>query len=385
MSSEIYAPGLEGIIAGETAISTVEGGLRYRGYAIGELAEKTCYEEVAYLLLYGELPRSAELAAFRQRLEEARQLPAALVTLLRQLPPNTPSMDVVRTAVSVLAHFDPDYRTWPKELASPAATERCIQLGRRIAERLLAQLATTVPAYHRLCRGLEPLPPRPGLSHAAQFLYQLTGEVPDELSQRAFDVSLILYAEHEFNASTFTARVITSTLSDMYSAVVGAIGALKGPLHGGANEYVMPLLRAIGSPDKVETHLQQMLARKERVMGFGHRVYKTGDLRAVILASWARRLAEARGATVWEQIAERVEQFLAQSKNLHPNLDWPAGRLYFYLGLPVELYTPIFAMARVAGWCAHILEQWQANRLIRPRARYIGPAPRPVLPLSERG
>lgn len=385
MSSAIYAPGLEGVIAGETAISTVEDGLGYRGYAIGELAEKTCYEEVAYLLLYGELPRSAELAEFRQRLEEARQFPSALLNLLRQLPPNTPYMDVLRTAVSALAHFDPDYRTWPKELASPAATERCVQLGCRIAERLLAQLATTVAAYHRLCRGLEPLPPRPGLSHAAQFLYQLSGELPDELSQRAFDVSLILYAEHECNASTFTARVITSTLSDLYSAVVGAIGALKGPLHGGANEYVLPLLQAIGQPENAERYLQGMLARKERVMGFGHRVYKTGDLRAGILSTWVRRLAEARGQLLWEQIADRVEQYLAQTKNLHPNLDWSAGRLYYYLGLDVPLYTPIFAMARVAGWCAHIFEQWQANRLIRPRARYIGPGPRPVPALSERG
>lgn len=384
MSSEIYAPGLEGILAGETAISTVEGGLRYRGYPIAELAEKVQFEEVAYLLLHGELPNAADLAKFRQRLDEYRQLPEALVGLLRRLPPATPYMDVLRTAVSVLAHFDLDCRSWPSGPGTAAAIQRGVELGRKMGERLLAQMATCVAAYHRLCRGLEPLPPRPGMSHAALFLYQLTGEMPDELAVRAFDVSLILYAEHEFNASTFSARVITSTLSDPYSAVVGAIGALKGSLHGGANEHIMPLLWRIGSLERVEEYLQAMLARKERVMGFGHRVYKTGDLRAGILTRWAQRLAEARGATHWEAIAQRVEDYLRQAKNLHPNLDWPAGRLYHYLGLPTELYTPIFAMSRVAGWIAHVLEQWQANRLIRPRARYVGPALRNVVAITDR-
>lgn len=384
MTTEIYAPGLEGIIAGETAISTVEGGLRYRGYPITELAEKVQFEEVAYLLLYGELPRQSELASFRQRVDEHRQLPNEVLQFLRRLPPAIPYMDVLRTLVSVLAHFDPDYRSWPSEPTTPEAIQRCVQIGRRIAERLLAQMATGMAAYHRLCRGMEPLPPQSGLSHAAQFLYQVSGEVPDALAERAFEVSLILYAEHEFNASTFTARVITSTLSDPYSAVVGAIGALKGPLHGGANEHVMPLLRRLASPERVDTVLGEMLTRKERIMGFGHRVYKTGDLRATILTQWAKRLAEARGETHWEEIAQRVEDYLQQHKHLHPNLDWPAGRLYYYLGLPVELYTPIFAISRVTGWCAHILEQWQANRLIRPRARYIGPGTRTVLPIQER-
>ncbi|MCS7014903.1 MAG: citrate/2-methylcitrate synthase [Gemmatales bacterium] len=384
MSNEIYAPGLEGVIAGETAISTVEGGLRYRGYAITDLAEKTRYEEVAYLLLHGELPRPAELEAFRQRLDQNRHLPRELLQLWRSLPPALPTMDVLRTAVSFLAHYDPDYRLWPCESAAPTALQRGRELMARIAERLLAQMATSVAAYYRLCRGLEPVPPKSGLSHAAQFLFQLTGEVPDDLAERAFDVSLILYAEHEFNASTFTARVITSTLSDPYSAIVGALGALKGALHGGANEHIMPLLRRIGKPENVEGCLQAMLARKERVMGFGHRVYKTGDLRAAILGQWAQRLAQARGETLWEAIAQRVEDYLRRTKNLFPNLDWPAGRLYYYLGLPVELYTPIFALSRVAGWCAHILEQWQANRLIRPRARYVGPIPRPVVTLQER-
>ncbi|MCS7168678.1 MAG: citrate/2-methylcitrate synthase [Gemmatales bacterium] len=384
MSTEIYAPGLEGVVAGETAISTVEGGLCYRGYPITELAEKTTYEEVAYMLLHGELPRPAELEAFRQRLERHRQLPDALLRFFRALPPDTPMMDVLRTSVSLLTHFDPDYHRWPKEPTAPAALALVQDLLSKISERLLAQMAAAIAAYFRISRGLEPLAPKSGLSHAAQFLYQLTGEVPDDPAVRAFDVSLILYAEHEFNASTFTARVITSTLSDPYSAIVGALGALKGPLHGGANEHVMPFLRRIATPERVEEHLQAMLARKERVMGFGHRVYKTGDLRATILSTWAARLAQSRGETQWEVIAQRVEEYLRTTKNLHPNLDWPAGRLYYYLGLPISLYTPIFAASRVAGWCAHIREQWQANRLIRPRARYIGPPLRLVPPLQER-
>jgi citrate synthase len=251
--------------------------------------------------------------------------------------------------------------------------------------RLLAQIPVAVAGHHRLSKGQEPVPARDDLSHAADFLYMLRGAEPTPEATRALDVSLILYAEHEFNASTFTARVVTSTESDLHSAVVAAIGALKGRLHGGANEKVMDILQATGGPDKAEAWVRDALARKERVMGFGHRVYKAGDVRAGILKVYAQRAAEAAGAQQWEQAAEVVERVLAAEKNLFPNLDWPAGRLYHALGLEVPLYTPIFVMSRVAGWAAHVIEQQEHNRLIRPRGRYTGPARRPVPPLADRG
>jgi citrate synthase len=372
-SPEIYSPGLEGVIAGETAISTVTGGLRYRGYPVTELAEKATFEEVAYLLLYGDLPTRRELADFRGRVAASRDLPAPLAALLPRLPRHASPMDVLRSGVSVMAHFDPDV-----EDSSHAANVRK-------AERLLGQIPTAVAAFSRLGKGLGPLPPRPDLGHVANFLYMLSGKEPDALHVRALDVSLILYAEHEFNASTFTARVVCSTESDLHSGVVAAIGALKGRLHGGANEKVMGMLRAAGGPETAEKWVHDALARKERIMGFGHRVYKTGDVRAGILKQYTRQAAEAYGQTKWEATAEAIERVLEQEKNLLPNLDWPAGRLYHALGLEVPVYTPIFVMSRVAGWCAHIIEQLDHNRLIRPRARYTGPDVRPVAPLADRG
>ncbi|MCS6978070.1 MAG: citrate synthase [Gemmatales bacterium] len=372
-TSEIYSPGLEGVIAGETAISTVTGGLRYRGYPIGELAEKTTFEEVAYLLLHGELPRRAELEAFQQRIVGSRTLPPVLITLLRSLPPGTPAMDALRTAISVLAHYDPETQD-----NSHAANVRK-------AERLLGQIPVAIAEHFRAARGLPSVASRPNLSHAANFLWMLRGTEPDPVHVRALDVSLILYAEHEFNASTFTARVIVSTLADLHSAIVGATGALKGPLHGGANEKVMDVLLEIDSPQNVRPWLQKAFANKVRIMGFGHRVYKTGDVRAKILKQYARQLAEATRQTHFESMAEEIEQIMEQEKNLMPNLDWPAGRLYHYMGLEIPLYTPIFVMSRVAGWSAHVIEQLDNNRLIRPRARYIGPELRSVVPLEQRG
>ncbi len=372
-ASETYSPGLEGVIAGETAISTVSGGLSYRGYPVTELADKATFEEVAYLLLHGELPAARQLADFRKRLAAARQLPGPLRDLLRALPRQTVPMDAVRTAVSVLAHFDPD----------TADTSRDANL--RKAERLLGQIPLAVADHYHFSRGEQPVPPRPDLSHAANFLYVVRGTEPPADDVRALDVSLILYAEHEFNASTFAARVVTSTESDLHSAIVGAIGALKGPLHGGANERVMEILQKAGGPATAEQWLREAMARKEKIMGFGHRVYKTGDVRAGILRVYARQAAQAAGQLRWEETAEVIERVLAAEKNLHPNLDWPAGRLYHALGLEVGLYTPMFVMSRVAGWCAHVVEQASKNRLIRPRALYTGPAPRPVQPLAERG
>jgi len=371
--AEIYSPGLEGVIAGETAISTTEGGLRYRGYAVTELAERATFDEVAYLLLYGELPKARELAGFRKRVNAAGSIPDPLRDLLKAVPPGTVPMDALRSAVSILAHFDPDSQD-----SSPAA-------NLRKSERLLGQIPVIVAEQYRLSKGLAVVPARADLGHAANFLYMLRGTPPSPLHARAFDVSLILYAEHEFNASTFTARVVVSTESDLHAGVTAAIGALKGRLHGGANEKVMDLLLQAGGPDTAEQWIRAALARKEKVMGFGHRVYKTGDVRAQVLKEYARQAAQAAGQTQWETTAEIIEGVLAREKNLFPNLDWPAGRLYHALGLELPLYTPFFVAARVTGWCAHIIEQLGHNRLMRPRARYTGPALRSVVPLPERG
>ena len=373
MSEPIYSPGLEGVVAGETAISTIEGGLRYRGYPVGELVGDASFDEVAYLLLHGELPNRAQLAGFQQRVAAARSLPQPLLDLLRVLPPAAQPMDVVRTSVSILAHYDPETDNGSREA------------NLRKAERLTAQIPVAVAAHYRLSRGMEAVPARADLGSAANFLWMLRGQEPKPDDVRALDVSLILYAEHEFNASTFTARVVCSTLSDLHSAITAAIGALKGPLHGGANEKVMEVLEAVGGPDRAEAWLRQALARKERIMGFGHRVYKAGDVRAGILKPFARKASEAAGAPNFEETAEIIERILAAEKHLYPNLDWPSARLYHALGLAVPLYTPIFVMARVTGWSAHFIEQHENNRLIRPRSRYVGPEVRKVLPLTQRG
>ncbi len=373
MSEAIYSPGLEGVVAGETAVSTIEGGLRYRGYPVGELVQNASFDEVAYLLLHGDLPNRFQLAAFQRRLAAARNIPHPLLDLLRVLPPAIHPMDVVRTSVSVLAHYDPETEDGSHDA------------NLRKAERLLAQIPVAVAAHFRLSRGMEAVPARPDLGAAANFFNMLRGHEAPADSVRALDVSLILYAEHEFNASTFAARVVCSTMADLHSAIVAAIGALKGPLHGGANERVMEILEAAGSPDRAEAWLRQALTRKDRIMGFGHRVYKTGDVRAGILKPFARKASEAAGLMHWEQTADIIERVLAEEKNLFPNLDWPAGRLYYALGLEIPLYTPIFVMSRVTGWSAHFIEQHENNRLIRPRSRYIGQDVRKVTPVAGRG
>jgi 2-methylcitrate synthase/citrate synthase II len=366
MSSEIYSPGLEGVVAGETAISTVTGGLRYRGYPVTELAEKCCFEEVAYLLLYGELPARGELAGFRGRLESMQRLPDLVSSFLRSAPKGAAPMDVLRTVVSMLALFDPD----------TADNSRAANL--RKAERLLAQIPVAIAEHWRGVKSLPAPAPRGELGFAANLLHMLGGKAADDFHAKALDVSLILYAEHEFNASTFTARVVCSTESDLHSGIVAAIGALKGPLHGGANEKVMDVLLASGGPASAETWLRAAMARKEKIMGFGHRVYKTGDVRARVLKDYARQAAQRAGLTKWEETAEIMERILATEKNLHPNLDWPAGRLYHAMGLEKPLYTPFFVASRVTGWSAHVMEQLEHNRIIRPRARYTGPEERAV-------
>jgi 2-methylcitrate synthase/citrate synthase II len=372
MSEPIYSPGLEGVIAGETAISTVSGGLSYRGYSIEDLARHGTFEEVAHLLLHGDLPTAEQLDEFRKRIKAASQVPRPIIDALRSLPPTALPMDVLRTATSMLAHWDPD------------VNDNSHEANVRKAERLIAQLPVVMAARHRLKQGKEPVAAESGRSLAANCLYMLFRAAPSPGHIKAMDVSLILYAEHEFNASTFTARVIVSTLSDMHSAIAGAIGALKGPLHGGANEKVVDVLNGIGKKENAEPWVREALARKEKIMGFGHRVYKDGDPRAVYLKELCGQLARETGNENLESMADVIERVIWEEKKLPPNLDWPSARLYHYMGLPIELYTPIFVLSRTAGWAAHVIEQHDNNRLIRPRARYTGPEKRSWVPIAER-
>ena len=371
--TEIYSPGLEGVIAGETAISTVTGGLRYRGYPVTELAEKSTFDEVAYLLLHGELPTRSQLTELQKRLAAAQKLPSVLSDLLKRLPKDGIPMDVLRTGVSMLALYDPEV-----EDGSRAA-------NLRKAERLLAQIPLIIAEYYRATRGQPAVPPKPELGFAANMLYMLRGTPASALDAKALDVSLILYAEHEFNASTFAARVVCSTESDLHASITAAISALKGRLHGGANEKVMDMLLATGGPDKAEGWIRSALARNVKIPGFGHRVYKHGDVRAKVLKEFSIRAAQRAGTTQWESAAEIIETVLEAEKNLFPNLDWPAGRLYHALGLEVPLYTPFFVASRVTGWAAHVIEQMENNRIIRPRGRYTGPEERQVMPIERRG
>jgi citrate synthase len=378
-SSEEYHPGLEGVIASETAIANIEGadgagGLEYRGYPIEDLAGKVSYEETAFLLLHGDLPTAGQLAEFDSRLRRSRALPAPLITLYREIPKTVHPMDVLRSSVSVLAHFDPDNGTPPTDHAANV----------RKSERLVAQMATAVAFRERIARGLPVIEPRSDLDHSANFLNMVNGEVPSPTMRDAFDLSLVLYTEHELNASTFSARVTVSTLSDLYSGIVSAIGTLKGPLHGGANEEAWKVLERVGSADNAEKWIKEALARKERIMGFGHRVYKNGDPRATILKRYCQEVAKEIGDETWEHVAEPIERMVTTQKHLPPNVDWPSARLYHYMGLDIDIYTPIFAMARVAGWAAHVIEQLDHNRLMRPRARYIGPPNRQVKPIKTR-
>jgi len=368
-----YSPGLEGIVAGETSISSVEDGLRYRGYPVGDLAEKCSFDEVAFLLLYDDLPTSAQLAQFKARVNAARRLTQPIRDLLAALPKWTPPLEALRTCISALAHFDQD------------TSDNSHESNVRKAERLLAQIPVAICDHYHYSRGEHPIAARQDLGQAANFLYMLRGVEPKPEDVRALDVSLTLYAEHEFNASTFAARTIVSTESDLHSAITGAIGALKGRLHGGANEKIMDILKPIGAVDKADAWVRNALAKKERIMGFGHRVYKSGDVRAGILKKFAREAGERLGETKWEEIAEIIENVMAAEKKMYPNLDWPAGRLYYAIGLEVPLYTPIFAMSRISGWSAHVIEQLDHNRLIRPRALYKGPGLRQVKPIAERG
>lgn len=370
--TETYSPGLEGVVAGETAISTVETGLTYRGYDIDDLAVHSTYEEVAYLILNGELPTSVQIAEFRDRLGASASVPPEIIEAIGRIPASAPTMDVLRSAVSMLAHWEPQTSD-----NSPSAN-----LHKTV--RLLAQVPVIVAARQRLKNGQKPVAADPALSLPANLLWMLRGEKPSLRQVKALDVSLILYAEHEFNASTFAARCICSTLSDLHSAITGAIGTLKGPLHGGANERALEVLLSVGSSEKAETWIRDALARKERIMGFGHRVYKDGDPRAVILKKLTAEVAGETGNGQLERTADIIEGVVRAEKKLPPNVDWPCARLYHYLGLPMDLFTPLFVVARVVGWSAHVMEQLANNRLMRPRAIYIGPTVRKWKPVEAR-
>lgn len=367
--------GLEGVVAAASAICFIdgkEGRLLYRGYDIADLAEKATFEEVCYLLWYGDLPTASQLRALREKLNASRTLPREIVQLLRLFPKDVAPMDVLRTAVSALGVIDPQ------------ASENSPEANLNKAIRLTAQIPTIVAAFDRIRRGEEPVPPREDLAHAANFLYMLKGQEPDPLSARVFDVALILHADHELNASTFSGRVTASTLSDMHSAVTSAIGTLKGPLHGGANEQVMKMLVEIGTPERAAAHVQEMLAQKRRIPGFGHRVYRTEDPRARFLRRLSRDLGEQVGELKWWEITRKVEEVVFQEKGLYPNVDLYSASTYHYMGIPTDLFTPIFALSRISGWTAHILEQYADNRLIRPLSEYVGPMRREFVPLEQR-
>lgn len=359
------AKGLEGVVALESRLSFIDGGqgeLSYAGYDIRDLARNTSFEEVAWLLWKGELPTSSELDSLLHQLGAERTLPPMTEELLRASPENAEPMSVLRTGVSTLALFDGEAESTGEEA------------NLRKATRLTARMPVILAAFDRRRRGREPVRPERTGSTAESFLRLLSGERPGEEAVRTFDACLVLHAEHGLNASTFAARVIGATLSDMYSAITGAIGALKGPLHGGANIRVMEMLEEIdrSGVDPAE-HVRGMLARKERIMGFGHRVYKTLDPRADILRDMLEALSEEQGTRKWYDMSMRIMETVKSEKGLHPNVDFFSASVYATLGIPRDLFTPIFAMSRVTGWTAHLLEQWRDNRLIRPRAAYIGP------------
>jgi citrate synthase len=377
MSTAVAGKGLEGIVAANSGICWIDGEagiLSYRGIDIHELAERSTFEETTYLLWNGSLPNQVALAEFGRQLAQARHLDPRIVDLLKSLPKTATPMEILRTTVSALSFYDPDEK------------DNSHDANVRKAFRLTAQIAMIVAIYDRIRKGKEIVPPDLSLSHAGNFLWMLNGEKPSQTATRTLDIALILHADHELNASTFAARVIAATLSDIHSAITGAIGALKGPLHGGANEAVMRLLLAIDKEgaDPVE-YVKNMLAAKQKVSGFGHRVYKTEDPRATHLRKMSEQLGKDSGQPRWYQMSRAIELYVNREKKLNANVDFYSASTYSTLGIDIDLFTPIFAVSRIAGWSAHVIEQLDDNRLIRPRADYIGPAyPAPWISVAER-
>jgi citrate synthase len=366
--------GLEGVVATTSAISSIVNSvLRYKGYNIDDLANNSTFEEVIYLLWNDKLPNKEELAAFKKELAAEYSIPSEVVDQIKSYPlNNVHPMAILRTAVSALGLYDAEADVMEEEA------------NKRKALRLQAKLPTIVAAFTRIREGKEPVAPRADYSIAANFLYMLFDREPNEVEVSAFDKALILHADHELNASTFTARVAVATLSDIYSGVTAAISALKGPLHGGANERVMKMLTEIGSVDNVDSYINKALENKEKIMGFGHRVYKTGDPRAKHLKEMSRKLTTITGEPKWYEMSIKIDDIISNEKGLLPNVDFYSASVYHSLGIPHDIFTPVFAVSRVSGWLAHILEQYANNRLIRPRAEYVGPEARDYVKLEDR-
>jgi citrate synthase len=367
--------GLADVVAAQTAISDIDGArgrLWYAGYDIHDLAQFSTFEETVFLLHHRRLPNRDELEELSERLVSERDLDQFLSELMPTFGEVASPMSMLRTSISASSAYDPD--GW----------DQSAEANERKAMRLVARFPTLIAAYQRLRTAEAPVEPNPKLPHAANFLWMLSGQEPDEEAARAFDICLVLHADHTMNASTFTARVVASTLSDMHSAITAAIAALKGPLHGGANEAVMQLLEEIGEVDRVEDAIKERLGRKEKIPGFGHRVYKVEDPRATHLRRLSRELGQRAGDTRWYDLSERMEKVLMDERGLYPNVDFYAASVYGYLGIPTDLMTCVFAASRIAGWSGHVREQLADNRLIRPESEYIGPRDQSYVPIEER-
>jgi len=374
-TAKAQSAGLRNVVVGESRIASIDGArgiLAYQGIDIQALAEHSSFEEVVFLLHRGVLPRRDELERVGAELARERHVPAELLEILGRLPRGTHPMSCLRTLVSALAAFDPD----AEDMAQAAQQRKAL--------RLTAQMATLVAAIDRVRNGRAPIAPDPALPHAASFLHMLSGARPTPAAARAMDLALILHADHEFNASTFAARVAASTLADMHGAVTAALATLKGPLHGGANEAVMRALESVGSPERADAWVRETLAAKKKLMGFGHAVYRTEDPRAVHLRQMSRELGEQGGDTRWYELSERIERAVRRERGLYANVDFYSASAYRMLGIPTDLFTPVFAVSRIAGWTAHVLEQLVNNRLIRPESEYTGPRDVAYVPLEER-
>jgi citrate synthase len=367
--------GLRGVVAASSSIGDVNGErgeLIYQGYNIHDLAAHSTFEEVVFLLWHGRLPKQDELDELKRAIGASYEVPAEVFDLMRRLPRTAEPMDTLRTAISALAFYDEHARDISREGALRTAT------------RLTAQFPVIVAAIDRIRNGQEPVAPRPDLNIATNFLYMLKGELPAEREAHIFDVCLVLHADHELNASTFTARVVAGTLADMYNCVTAALGALSGPLHGGANTNVMRMLLEIGEVERADDFVKQALAQKKKIMGIGHAVYKTEDPRATHLRRFSREMGERGGETKWHEISRRIEEIMHQEKGMYANVDFYSASTYYMMGIPLDLYTPIFAVSRISGWTGHILEQYANNKLIRPRAEYIGPRDLKYVPIEGR-
>jgi citrate synthase len=374
-STAVASEGLRGVVAAQSSIGDVNGEqgiLIYQGYNIHDLAEHSTFEEVVFLLWNGRLPKADELAELKERLRRNYEVPADVITTMKSFPKDADPMDVLRTAVSSLDFYDKNGHGTDREHAVKAAV------------RITGQIGTIAAAWDRIRNGKEVVPPDHNLSIAENFLYMLRGERADQDEEHIFDVCLILHADHELNASTFTTRVVAGTLAGMYGAVTAGIAALAGPLHGGANTNVMKMLLEIGDPSKIDSWLDEALAQKRKIMGIGHAVYKTEDPRATWLRRYSKHMGEKKGDMKWFEMSQRIEQLMHEKKGMFPNVDFYSASTYYLMGIPLDLYTPIFAVSRISGWTGHILEQYGHNKLIRPRAEYIGPRDLKYVPVDQR-